>query len=450
MDKQWFNDEMKKIDVPESDVRLAIKHGIAKANQDPRAKSRFKRQKVTSLIAASLIVGVIGTGFVEASSIGKLFSSFRDHVGENLAASKLVTELNERAESNNIGVTVTSVYYDAGIISVTFKADHFKAKSDDFYYDCKIGDGSSEWMSSATFGGRVTSSGDAIGQIKIHYPEKELPKNMTLPITLTSIGDLKGKWKFDLPIQQLDTKKIHVGNTVTSDDNEHALNLEMITVGKSSAVLDYKATHSLVGKDDLMRIEKVTDDQGKEIDVLGSGTEFGRKRVENRMESEERSIIGKIPDSAKSLIIYPYIRGVDPSITHSLSNKTPFEIQSTRTKTKMTVTQIKETRHELIVQYTLDYVDTKHKSIGEVENFGENMNLIDSSYVGKEDVPIGNEVKGSTVKVLDEDKLQFQATFKLDGEYGLDHFKLANYSIEVPFSILLPNTTLPPIKVDLK
>lgn len=323
MDKQQFKDEINDIEVPQLDVCTAIKKGILKAQKEKPIKRKTKPLAIP-LIASTLLIGFFSSGFIfpqmsrvlaDVPLIGKIYSSFDDSIGENLAASKLVTELNQKAISNGVGVTMNSVYYDGGRISVTFKVDHFNAKSNEFMFDIgNIADGSDKWMNAAQFDGVVTSNGDHIGQIIIDYPDKEFPKDMTLPITLKAINETKGEWRFDIPIHQLPNHKVNVGQASTSDDKEHALNFETITVGKESAVLDYKAIYPLTGKDDMARIDKVIDNQGNEISVLSSGTEFSRKKIGNRIESNERTIIGKIPNHAKFIKVYPYIRQSEKSL----------------------------------------------------------------------------------------------------------------------------------------
>ncbi|NRD81120.1 DUF4179 domain-containing protein [Bacillus sp. BRMEA1] len=455
MDKQQFNDEINKIEVPQPDLHMAIKKGISKAQKEKPAIRKIKRFSIP-LIASSLVIVFFGSGFVspqmsrvfaDVPIIGKMYSSFNDSVGQNLAASKLVTELNDRAVSNGVGVTVNGVYYDSGRISVTFKVDHLSLQSNDFLYDVKIADGSDKWNRGAQYGGRVTPDG-CFGQILIDYPDKSLPEHVTLPLTFTAFNDVKGKWKFDIPIRQLDNKKIHIVQSVQSDDKELKMNFESLTIGKGSATLDYKAIYSLVGKDDMARIDKVTDDKGHKIDVLSSGTEFGRKRVGNSIESEERSIIGKIPENAKYMKIYPHIQYSESFVSHPLE-KNSFEMKSKRGDATLKVDQIQQSKRNLIVKYTLDHVDTKHLTF-DFQNFGEIMKLTDSAEIGKDRPTIGHFVKGSTIKVLDSDKLQFQASFKLDGEFGIYNFSLEHYSLEAPFSMLLPEKTLPPLTIYLK
>lgn len=296
MDKQWFDDEINKIDVPKQELNMSIQKGIARAKAEKPVKKIYKRRKIALLTAASICIGVLGSGFVfpqmsrvlaEVPIIGKIYSHFHDTIGQNLSASKLVTELNQQAVSNGISVTMNSVYYDGGRIGVTFKVDNpdqvviRNNSGRDFYYDFKLVDGSPKWMSAASFDGKITKDG-WFGNIHIDYPEKELPRNTTLPITITSIGDTKGTWKFDIPVQQLENKIINPHQSISSEDKEHTFNFEKITVGKESIAIDYKAIYPLIGENDLARIGKVTDDKGNEIDFKTSGIEFGREKSEIR------------------------------------------------------------------------------------------------------------------------------------------------------------------------
>ncbi|MEY8350159.1 DUF4179 domain-containing protein [Bacillus cereus] len=464
MDKQWFRDEVNKVDIPKEELNMAIQKGIARAKAEKPVKKIYKKRRIALLTAASICIGVLGSGFVfpqmtrvlaDVPLVGKVYSYFHDSIGQNLSASKLVTELNQQAVSNGISVTMNSVYYDGGRIGITFKVDNpeevfIKNNSGrDFYYDFKLFDGSEKWGRAASFDGKITKDG-WLGNIHIDYPEKELPPNTTLPITITSIGDTKGIWKFDIPVQQIENKVISPQTSVSSEDKEHTLNFEKITVGKGSIAIDYKVMYPLIGENDLARIGKVTDDKGNEIDFKTSGIEFGREKVGNQIQSDERSIFGKVPEDAEFITLHPNVRLSEKPSIQALNQKTPFEIQSTRSDFKIVVNSIQHKKQKLILQYTLQNVDTKHISMDELINRGEVMNLTDSSYLDKEFAPIGHVIKGSNVKVLDKEKLQFQATFQLDGEYGVKNFSLKNYVLEVEMSPYHPEKPLPPVKIPLK
>ena len=464
MDKQWFNDEINKIEVPREELHIAITKGITRAQQEKPVKRKDKRRKIAWLAAASVCICVLGSGFVfpqmnrvlaEVPLIGKVYDYFHDTVGKNLFASKLITELNQQAVSNGISVTMKSVYYDGGRIGITFTVDNpdkvgeSAVSHDHFNYTYKLADGSPKWMKAASGGGKVTKNG-WLGNIRIDYPEKELPPNTTLPITITSIGETKGFWKFDIPVKQLENKKINPQQSVSSEDQQHTFNFENITIGKGATTIDYKAIYPLAGENDLARIEKITDDKGNELDMFTSGIEFGREKVDDRVESEERSIFGKIPDDAEFITMYPVVRLSEKPAIIKLNEKTPFEIKSTRSDFKIIVNHIQHKNQRLIVNYTLQNVDTKHISMDELINFGEAMNLTDSSYMNHDIVPRGHNVKGSTVKVLDKEKLQFEGTFQLDGKYGVENFSLKDYVLEVLMSPFHSEKTLPPVQIKLK
>ncbi|MDC2865581.1 DUF4179 domain-containing protein [Bacillus sp. BP-3] len=464
MDKQWVNDEINKIEVPQEDLQIAIKNGMNRAKQEKPTKRKYKRRKIAWLAAASVCVGVLGSGFVfpqmnrvlaEVPLIGKVYDYFHDTMGQDLTESKLVTELNQQAVSNGVSVTMRSVYYDGGRISVVFKVDNpeqvriKKTFANDFYYDFKLFDGSRKWQSSTSFIGKRTENG-WLGNIKIDYPEKELPPNTTLPITITSIGETKGFWKFDIPVKQLENRKVNPQQSISSEDQQHTFNFENITIGKGATTIDYKAIYPLVGENDLARIEKITDDKGKEIHMSTSGIEFGREKVGDRVESAERSIFEKIPDSAEFITMYPVVRLSEKPVIMKLDEKTPFEIKSTRSGFKIIINKIQHKNQRLIVDYKLQNVDTKHISMDELINRGEIMNLNDSAYMDEEFAPIGHVVKGSTVKVLDKKKLQFQATFQLDGKYGVKNFSLKDYVLEVEMSSYHAEKSLLPVQIKVK
>ncbi|MFD0767486.1 DUF4179 domain-containing protein [Bacillus sp. CGMCC 1.60114] len=464
MDKQWFNDEINKIEVPREELHIAITKGMNRAQQEKPVKRKDKRRKIAWLAAASVCMCVLGSGFVfpqmnrvlaEVPLIGKVYNYFHDTMGQDLTESKLVTELNQQAVSNGVSVTMKSVYYDGGRISVVFKVDNPEqvriknTGANGFYYDFKLFDGSRKWQSSTSFIGKRTENG-WLGNIKIDYPEKELPSNTTLPITITSIGETKGFWKFDIPVKQLENRKINPQQSISSEDQQHTFNFENITIGKGATTIDYKAIYPLIGENDLARIHKITDDKGKEIHMSTSGIEFGREKVGGHVEPEERSIFEKIPDNAECITIYPFVRLSEKPAIVKLDEKTPFEIKSTRSDMKILINKIQHKNQRLIVQYTLQNVDTKRKSMDELINCGEVMNLMDSAYIDKEFAPIGHVVKGSTVKVLDKEKLQFQATFQLDGEYGVKNFSLKDYVLEVGMSSFHAEKTLPPVQIKLK
>lgn len=462
---------MSKIEVPKHDVNAAIKHGILKAQKE-KPSSKIKKRIKIPIIAAALAVSCLGLGFVfpkmktvlaDVPIIGSLYSQY-DTVGKNLEKKNLVTKVNQRVVNNGIGMTVQNVYFDGARMSIIIKVDDPKLDLKNFVFKDKIADGSDKWFSEG--GAEMTPQG-IVFDLQFNYPEKELPKNMLLPLTITS-GDIpektkksmphliEGQWDFKIPIPKLPSKKIDVAKSVISKDQEHKFQMESITLGNETAALDYKAIHSLIGKDDLTRIDRITDDKGQEVHLLSSGTEFGKKQVGNKIVSEERSNFSKIPEDTKYITIYPYVRETDILGIHSLNAPTPFAMKGKRSGLKLLVNDIqyKKKDNELVVLFRIVGA-SKGYTAEDLQNFIENICLEDSSMAGKTNIPVGHLLKGNHAEIINAKKFEYRSTFQLDGEngytdYGLTNFTLKGYSLAVPFTQALPEKKLPPLKVDLK
>lgn len=237
-------------------------------------------------------------------------------------------------------MTVQNVYFDRARMSIIIKVDDPKLVIKDFIFKQKIADGSDKWQVSYQGGAEMTSQG-IVFDIQIDYPDKELPKDMILPLTITS-GDIpekakkfiphliEGQWDFKIPIPKLPSKKIDVAKSVISKDKEHEFQLESITLGNETSALDYQAIHSLIGRDNLTRVVRITDDKGNEIPFLTSGAEFGKKQIGDKIVSEERSNFSKIPEDTKFITIYPYVRETDILGIHSINSPTPFVMKGKR------------------------------------------------------------------------------------------------------------------------
>lgn len=456
MDKQWFNDEMNKIEVPEMEIQHAIKSGISKAQKHYSTKRLFKRMRVP-LISASILFGVLGSGFIvpqmsqvlaEVPLIGKLYTTLKDPIGKKLVEKNLVKEINQKAISNGVPIIINSVYFDGARISIAYTVNKPNISPEDFNYKYKIADGSDKWHKSYQASDLRKTSKGLVSQILIDYPEKTLPKNMKLPLEISSIGKVKGTWKFQIPLDQLSFQRRNISQSIKSKDKKHTIHFESIILGNESSTIDYKAIHSLEGKNDLTRIDKITDDKGNEIPLLSSGTEFSKKQNRKSIESEERSVFEKIPKNTLFINIYPYVREVETHSVYPINTATPFVMKSKRNNLALKIREIhfKENQNKLIVLFQLNHVD-KSKKLEQVVNFIESINLEDSSMTDQEVIPLGHMIKGNDTDIIDQKNLLFKSTFELS---ELDNFSLDNYSFSVPFSYLLPEKVFPPIKVRLK
>ena len=74
--------------------------------------------------------------------------------------------------------------------------------------------------------------------IELEYPDKQLPKDFTFPITFTFMGGVEGTWQFDIPVTQLPLKTYTIENSTSQDEN-YSFTLESMVIGESNMRLNY-------------------------------------------------------------------------------------------------------------------------------------------------------------------------------------------------------------------
>lgn len=292
MDKKWFENEVNQIDVPTQDINQSISEGIMRANKEKTVKPKRGTLKRTVFISGTAAMLLLGSGFVSPAMqrvladvplFGKAYQQFHDYIGQNLMASQLVTELHQKASSNNIDVTATSVYFDGGIITMTFKvnSDTRKDLNDGAeMVHFTLFNGERKWMIASESDIKKTKDG-YVGFIQIGYPDKNIPDQLTLPVTITSINDIRGQWKFDIPVVKLPYKTLHIRQKEKQAADGPIVEPKTVILGKESTVIDYDVITSLEHPNDRASIIKVTDDKGNEVPYLMSGiTLTDRKKSE--------------------------------------------------------------------------------------------------------------------------------------------------------------------------
>lgn len=333
MKEKLFQDRYDKIEVPEEDVRLAIRNGIQKANRsyNPNKKERKNGKMIFStaaivLISSSFIFSPVSHVLANIPLVGNLYSHFNDLVGRNLEAQQLITSLNETTSNKGIDVTITSAYYDGGVIGVTFdltgdvKVDEdgqYKAFYEIFGGDPNISDSKEITYLSSTDSGFT-------GHIQLYYPTTDLPKNTTVPLEFKTIGEKEGIWKFDVPIEQLTYEVIKLEESRYNQNKNISLRFDSVFVGEASTTINYTASFPITDEDNQVRLD-VYDDQGNQLYGLIDGIDLDIIKQENKVQVIGRTIITEsLKEKTSYIEIQPKVAliGEDP-------NK-PLELETVR------------------------------------------------------------------------------------------------------------------------
>jgi Domain of unknown function (DUF4179)/Family of unknown function (DUF5643) len=318
MDKEWF-DRKHEEELPRDEIMTAIQKGMKAGRKIKRRNKMKSGMKLSAWVTGTAASVVLASGFVfspvntvlaDVPLIGKLYEQLNLEIGKELAASNLVTEINEKATSNGVDVMVTSAFYDGNVIGVTIKAEGEdlsleamdKERSPETGYSLAGSD--QEQLPGTRTGLEKVKDGGYVAALEFELSGKELPKNYTLPLTFNLIANKKGTWKFDIPVTQLPTKKIELNASTTSIDGAHKIELTSLSIGKATATLNYLSIHSVDGIEDVYL--KVLDDKGRRV-PLRQNRDI--KVTENLgvITKQSETALGKIKEDAKYLMVYPEV-----------------------------------------------------------------------------------------------------------------------------------------------
>lgn len=263
MNKIWFNEKVSNIEIPEEELFLAIDKGI----KEGRKRKTFKRNTkwIASLttIAASLL---IASGFVfspvakvmaNAPIIGSFYKNLYEgyegpsfKMGRQLESNNLITELHETVTDNGVNVTITSAYYDGSYIGVSFKAEGLDLTEEELEKLENSDDGSFEYDFDIKQEIRPISGGNShlkkidnhyVGAVEMEYDLDEFPKDFPFSITFQRIGNVEGKWHFEVPVTQIPTKKYEIVNNTVKDE-KYSFTLESLMIGESNMRINFKTS----------------------------------------------------------------------------------------------------------------------------------------------------------------------------------------------------------------
>ncbi|MGM7700421.1 DUF4179 domain-containing protein [Pseudalkalibacillus sp. Hm43] len=467
MNKDWFEKETEKIEVSKDDVFQAISNGMKDGRRLKKRKKAFKLSAVFSSAAASL---VLASGFLfapmnHALAQVPLLGSIYEHlsVGSELFASDLVTELDEKATSKGVDVTITNAYYDGNVIGVTFEAKGDKLTIENMDlgnrpaagYSYHIFDGKdrNQWSASSTQL-KETNDGTFIGAIEFYNDKKELPEEFTLPLTFTHMADVFGKWKFEVPVKQIPAEKLEVAGTSTFEDGAYELSVNTITKGKATTLIEYQVKKPKDGKLDYMNLT-VTDDQKQRL-MKSNVNPIERQFVDGNWIVTYRELFtSKIDEEADFLMIAPKLHLDEQEIFQSLNTSVPFQVQSERFDTSITVNEVKMDEDELVFNYTLNNKDSLKKNT--LQNFATRIKIVPTAeitfdeygYIADKNDLLGHATWEQTSEIVDKEKMQFQTRIPINNPKSFD---MKDYSLMVPFGALTINNAikLDPVKIELK
>jgi hypothetical protein len=446
MEKKFFPEEYKKIEVPKEDVLKAIKIGINRANSN----NGPRKIKIIAFSVAAAAVIFISSGFI-FPTMSKVMADmplvgllFKDVVEENLASQKLITQLNETSSYKGIDVAITSAYYDGAVVGVNFdvKGDVKTDKEGNLIGFYEIFDGDKSISETKELIYMERSDSGYTGHIQLSYPKSVLPEDTTFPLEFLRIGEKKGSWRFNVPIKQLPYETVTINKD--SSNGDFKIKIDSIITGKASTAINYTATFPNGGNHDNVRFE-IYDDKGNPIHRI---TDIGlekKKSGEQIVVKGRMNILQTIKGKTSYLEIRPQVALSEPDQFVSIDEKTPVQVKSNRQNMSVLVEKIVVKDKTFTVDFQVNNGEKRKWYFMFFHDFARN----DVTLVKESRKEIYEKSMNHTIKTLDKKKLRFSSTFDIS---KLGDFNPDKYVVRVNLGSLAMNMPLElePVKIDLK
>nr|GGG75910.1 hypothetical protein GCM10011398_21010 [Virgibacillus oceani] len=471
MNMERFHKEISEIKVPKNEILNAIDKGLEKGFKEkvPKRKSKVKLFSAVALIAvtiflaAGLIFAPISYALSTIPLLGSIYEKIGLQIGYELLESELITQLNQKATSNDVDITITSAYYDGNIIGVTFNAEGDKVSMDSmgdrgpetgYNFHLFDGDEQNQWSSTMT---ELKETEDGyIASIEFYNPNANLSKNYTLPLTFTNITGVKGLWKFNVPVEQVPSETIYSEANTELEGQGYSFKMESVVKGKATTILNYKTTIPLVGKKDTIRIT-VFDNEGNRLSKFHPNVLTTEVNGTSIVKNYQELFSSKISEDAKYLTIQPEIVKSDKEIVNAMDQTLPFIVESSRFNYSIKVKSIQREGGQLVLDYEIQNINTRSIREDIIQNFADFIMIVKSDNIQRDEngeldmeKMLEYKTRSDQAKLKDEGSLHYQSIFNIKNP---EKFNYKDYSIVVPFRTLSANEKpiqMEPIKVELQ
>ncbi|UTL73349.1 DUF4179 domain-containing protein [Bacillus halotolerans] len=457
--KQLYDD----IEVPKRALKKAIHQAVDRAENESNTKRRFKwGRTITNGMAVAAVVCIlyltsglflpsVNKAMGSIPIVGQIYKEFQDKVGLSLFKSNLVTNLNEKAESRGITISVNSSYYDAGQLVYNFTVDNLQSGEKELTYN----------VSKASFNDNFSIDLDSLmlkklnnkqyaGQLRLYTKGAEIKNGDTTPFVITHINEIQGNWSFKLPITKKNASYLEGSKVVSVHHNRYQFSNIQVENGRLGSVLQFTIDYQGIAKHDTVEINEVKDDLGNTYEMTSSNIELGdRKKVNERtIRAKGQTLLeSPINPKAKKLTLIANIKSeAEVSEIVPLNAEMPFHVSETNHQNiGIEINNINQKGRKVMVHYRFTGIDTSSMNENDLVNIGETIGLGDTKKMQSWPDPVGDYeegyyLKANIAKVKNMNTAEMVSTFELDDDYNdklsLNHFEFSEYGLYIDNGVL--------------
>jgi hypothetical protein len=348
--KKWA-DSLHEAEVPKR-LDLAIEQAIQKGkmdrhievspNQHPvetkTAKGKTKHQKkwmygVSSAAVVSLCI--IGSGFFSPTMaetlkkvpiLSHIFETYGDPGLKEANKLGLSTPVTQKATDQGITLMIRDILFDGTRLSIGYKEyspdglpglDFSKPR---FRMDV------SGWDQQES-GIEMVNKNEVRGVWNLAWLENSpLPDHFNLSMKVSQIGDKKGEWKFELPIQKIETPTKALTPMLTKKNKDIALTVQSVSLSPRGTDLQFRTVSPPNAVTNMFY--QVTDDRGVPLLMLEGGGSNTEESGDTTYVFQNRYLFTPAKEMTKYLLLRPYTDGYkNGDITVPLQTQLPQTVQ---------------------------------------------------------------------------------------------------------------------------
>ncbi|MCP1160609.1 DUF4179 domain-containing protein [Bacillus infantis] len=273
---------------------------------------------------------------------------------QNLHNEGKFQEINQTVEDNGIAVTIHEALYDGDRIALIYSAEKNNQPMERPHFSDRLtvnGDDSYNYSGS----GREIDNGPRyLHQIQ---PTVDWPDQFRLGIHMMAIGEQKGEWNFEIPIEKA-VDAFELRPTDTASNDSWTMNLEKAAISESSTFLKINMARpglkeEVMGPHDRFIFE-VKDNKGNVLQLMNMGGTSG-ENIEGIYTERYRLYYEPFSKLPGTLSIQPYIEDADyrETVNSPLKQDLPFYLPQDKYG-GITITDIQQKQGETWIKYKAD------------------------------------------------------------------------------------------------
>ncbi|MGD8192367.1 DUF4179 domain-containing protein [Brevibacillus ginsengisoli] len=328
---------------------------------EKRRKSPARKIIFASTAAVVALGCVIGSPFVSPAIantlkqipiIESVFKIAGDYGLKTADEKNMTIEVNQSVTDKGITLNVSEVLYDGSRLSIGYLQESSKGIQEMKSMDMEFEINETPFHSAMSSRGSIINQQTYAGTLTL-TPEKELPDQFRLKMTVMRIGNIEGKWQFTFPVKKMASDNKIIMPMMTKTEGAQSITVKKILFTPSSTELNVELRKPIQSE----QIDfQLVDDKGIILQAFGSS---GSANNDGQAEIWQlKANFAPVKELPKSILVRPIrhemastpLKEVHVAMDHSPTKDHPL-VLSQGEAGRLEITQVEILADKTLVHY---------------------------------------------------------------------------------------------------